>query len=303
MGRRAALPVAMSMALLMAGCSRTGAHAPVPVQAPAPAHAPAPSPAAAPLVAKAPAPAQPSADALLRAIFADHYQPGAHAGVIHVDDDKLESPFYAVTIAAVTELPDGRTVVVANGSPSDETGESRVHHTSQGLLNVYVLRRDREGGRWQVLERHENVESLGSSALIGDVAWITLAPGRPGFVVASGGNWQGATLYGQAVYALDDGVRSLGVVGGHSDNVGACQPGMDDCWEVDGKLRVADTDTQPGPYRDILADFSGRHYTLTEGADGNNVEQVKTQVHQSARYHFDGKSYVRVEGEEPLPSI
>jgi hypothetical protein len=241
-------------------------------------------------------------EALMRAIYGDRYLAGPKVGLIEADIPESEADIYAATIIGSTDLPDGRTVVVANGTPSDKSGEDHSAHVSPGLLNVYVLRRD--AGGWRVLERHESVDLLGSSGNIGGVDWITLAPGKPGFVISSGGSWQGSTVYGEVVYALDGGrLLSLGVAGGHSDNVGACVPGMDECWEVDGKPRVADADAQPGPYRDILVDFIGRHYTLAKDADDKLVERVKSRVRQSARYHFDGKSYVRVEGEEPLPSI
>jgi hypothetical protein len=233
---------------------------------------------------------------LMRAIFGKRYLPASRVGIIHVDDVRRESEFYAAEIRDVTKLPDGRTIVIANGTPSDETGKPFTAHSSKGLLNVYVLRRD--PGHWRVLARYENVDALGSSGSFGGVGWIELAPGRPGFTVKDGGTWQGNSQWVESLYALEDSVRSLGAVGGHSDYQGACEPTTGDCWEIDGELRMADVDAYPGPYRDILVDFSGKHYTLTEGVDGKDVEHLKSNVHESARYHFDGKAYVLVAGKD-----
>jgi hypothetical protein len=79
-------------------------------------------------------------------------------------------------------------------------------------------------------------------------------------------------------------------------------PGVEECWDVDSSIRFADS-PQGGGYRDILVVFTGKHYTVTEGKDGNDVEHLKSSVRQTARYHFDGKEYVLVSGTNPVPGI
>ena len=47
----------------------------------------------------------------------------------------------------------------------------------------------------------------------------------------------------------------------------------------------------------------GKHFRVTEDAKGNYVEHMTRTVHQTARHHFNGKTYVLVSGENPVPSI
>jgi hypothetical protein len=245
-------------------------------------------------------------DDLMRAIFGDRYRPERRYALVDTRENEDagditdDTGWNAMTIVAETTLPDGRTVVIVNGAPADEEGHSMVVHVSPGLLNVYFLRRD--GGRWTVLERQERLDELGTVGSIGSVSWAQLAPGRPGFIVSSGGTWQGSTVSGSSVYDLADGVRNLGGFGDHSDNAGDCLPEKPDCWDVSGEAHFVDNGQQ-GPYWDIRVDFSGKHYTVTAAPDGKQIEHVKSVVKQSALYRFDGKAYKLIEGSEPLPSI
>jgi hypothetical protein len=290
------------VALLLAGCSRHDAPRPA-------AAAPAPRPAAVAQVERSmstPVPARslkdqkPLADDLMRAIFGDRYQPARGMAVAEIEGGQQDSDWYALTLVATTTLPDGRTVAIVNGAPSDEQGSDMTAHVSPGLLNVYLLRRD--GARWTVLTRREGLEERGTFGSIGTVSWAQLGPGRPGFIVSGGGTWQGSTVSGSSVYDLADGVRSLGGFGDHSDNAGACVPEMDDCWDVSGAAHFVDGG-HPGPYWDIRVDFTGKHYTLIQAPEGGQTEHVKTVVKQSASYRFDGNAYKIVAGVEPLPDI
>jgi hypothetical protein len=304
---RAARPLpALLPALLLAACSRHEAPAP---QAAVPVVAAA-APAAAPGKAMSvPQPARsldeqkPLADELMQALFGQRYQAARGSAVIEMADGEGGTDLYAVTPLAATQLADGRTVVVANAAPSNEAGEDMSSHASSGVLNVYLLKRD--GGAWTVLGRHERVDELGSSGSIGSVSWAMVGPGRPGFIVSSGGTWQGSTILGGSVYDLSDGVRSLGGFSEHSDNGGACTPGeTGDCWEVDGAARFVPTEGgQPGRYWDIQVDYTGKHYTLTETPDGKEVEHLKSTIRETGRYRFDGKIYKMVAGTDPVPGI
>jgi len=304
--RRAAgwLPVLLPALLpaLLAACSR---HEASPVAQAAVAAAPAPSSVKAMSV---PEPARSLdgqkalADELMQALFGERYQAGRGSAVIEMDDGQGHTGLYAVTALAIHDLADGRTVMVANAAESNEAGEDLSAHASSGVLNVYLLKRD--GGAWTVLGRHERVDELGSSGSIGSVSWAMVGPGRPGFIVSSGGTWQGSTILGSSVYDLGDGVRSLGGFSEHSDNGGACMPETEDCWEVDGVARfVAREGGLPGPYWDIQVDYTGRHYTITETADGKEVEHLKSHVKETGRYSFDGKIYKMVAGSDPVPGI
>ena len=121
----------------------------------------------------------------------------------------------------------GGSAIVVNGSPSDENGADNAAHAPPGTLNVYTLRRTE--GVWQVIERHEDVSTMGSSGSIGVVKWIALGAGKPGIVVSSGGTWFGSTITNAEVFDLAPGMRSLGGFAEFSSNEGGCIPETEEC--------------------------------------------------------------------------
>lgn len=235
----------------------------------------------------------------MRAIFGDGYDPKADnalALIAYEGDDA----YFLMSMVDFTELPDGRTIVAVNGLPSDENRTDMAAHASPGMLNVYALRR--EGAGWKVVERHENVASMGSMGNFGTVEWVNLGPGKHGLIVSSGGTWFGSSIREAGIFELGEEVRPLGAYSQASDNAGACMPDTADCWDVGSTVRFTDS-PQGGPYKDLLVDYKGMHYTVTEDKDGNQVEHLNTRVQQTVRYHFDGKQYVLVSGTDPVPGI
>jgi hypothetical protein len=239
------------------------------------------------------------AAALMQAIFGDGYLAGDGAALVKIEDGE-DAGAWRMTLYSARELPDGRTAVVVNGAPSDEHGADMPAHASPGMLSVYTLRRT--DGAWQVIERHQDVGTMGSSGNIGVVKWITLGSGKTGIVVSSGGTWFGSTIANAEIFDLDRGMRSLGGFTASSSNAGACMPETPDCWDVDGRIGTVAA-AHEGDYRDIVVDFEGKHFRVTEDAQGHFVEHTTRTVHQTARYHFDGKTYVLVSGENPVPAI
>ncbi|TFW33726.1 hypothetical protein [Massilia horti] len=236
---------------------------------------------------------------LMRAIFQDNYDSNSGNAVVDIRQNGTDST-YLMALVCANELADGRTAVIVNGSPSDQNGADMSAHVTPGMLNVYTVRR--EDGDWTVLERRENVASVGSHGQIGSVKWINLSPNKQGFIVSSGGVWQGYEISMADVFDLGDGVRHLGGFREMSGNSGACMPEVDECWEIDSSMRFVDS-PQPAAYRDILVDFKGKRYKVTENKSGDFTEHLKANIEQSARYHFDGKKYVLVSGTNPVPSI
>jgi hypothetical protein len=289
------------MVLGLAACSRNS-HAPQPQ----PARAAAPA-AAATAAAVPPAPAPPQRRsvnveqqrALMRAIFADDYDPKAD-NALAVIEYEGEDAWFLMSFVDSTELPDGRTVVAVNGLPSNENRTDMSAHASPGMLNVYALRR--EGAGWQVVERHENVATMGSMGNFGMVEWVTLGPGKPGLIVFSGGTWFGSSISEAGIFEIGEEVRALGAYSKGSGNAGACMPETEDCWDVDSRFRFVDN-PEGGAYKDLLVDYEGKHYTVTEDKDGNQVEHLKRRVQQTMRFHFDGKEYTAVSGTSPVPGI
>jgi hypothetical protein len=236
---------------------------------------------------------------LMRAIFDDSYQADDGTALVAIEDGD-DAGYWRMTLYAAKDLPDGRTAVVVNGAPSDESGADGTAHASSGMLSVYTLRR--KEGAWKVIERHQDLGTMGSNGNVGVIKWIELGAGKPGIVVSSGGTWFGSTFADAAVYDLDRNMRRLGAFAELSSNAGACTPELKDCWDVEGKIGTVPS-ARADNYRDIVVDFSGKHFRVTENAKGDYVEHATRTVHQSARYHFDGKTYVLVAGGNPVPGI
>jgi hypothetical protein len=295
---RSLAAVAALAASCLAGCSRHEAPA---VQRPAPARpaAVAAAPLTSDLAVEAPSVGKAQEAALMQAIFGDDYHAQDGAAVAQIETGENEG-YWRMTLYAAKRLPDGRTAVVVNGAPSDENGGDAAAHASPGMLNVYTLRQ--ADGAWQVIERHREVSTMGSSGNIGMVKWIDLGAGKTGIVVSSGGTWFGSTIAIAEIFDLDHGMRSLGGFKELSSNAGGCMPETADCWDVDGKIG-----TVPAPganeYRDIVVSFEGKHFRVTEDAKGDLVEHPTHTVRQTARYRFNGKEYVLVSGENPVPPI
>lgn len=289
------------LAAALGACSRSAP--PTPHASPAPA-----APGTPPVAAAPPAPAAAATprawqgaphEAMMRAIFGAGYRQDSGDALAVIASDGADGT-YLMTHVASAELPDGRIAVVVNGALSDESGNDVAGHGQPGMLNVYMLQR--QGSDWKVLERHQNVASLGSDGHFSDVHWIGLGPGKPGFIVSSGGVWQGYSISVADIFELGNGVRTLGSFKESSSNAGACTPDSRECWDIDSTLRIADNGLHAG-YPDLLADFKGKRYTVTAAGPDKEVEHLKTAIRQTARYRFDGKAYQLVEGTNPAPDI
>jgi hypothetical protein len=235
----------------------------------------------------------------MQAIFGDDYRAEDDTALVEIEDGE-DAGFWRMTLRAARELPDGRIAVVVNGAPSDENGTDMAGHVSPGMLSVFTLRRTE--GAWQTVKRYLNVTTMGSSGNIGFVKWIALGPGRPGIIVSSGGTWFGSTMADAEIYDLDGDMRSLGGFPELSTNGGGCMPETKDCWDVGGKIGTVPA-AAGQEYRDIVVDFQGKHFRVTEDTKGDLIEHPTRAVRESARYRFNGKQYMLVSGKNPVPGI
>lgn len=283
--------------MFLAACSRHEAGPPprpaVRAALPAPAAAPASTPANAP--ANAPTLAKQEGKEWMRAIFEGAYDPAKERALVEEGESRT-----LMTLASGIRLADGRTVAIVNGAGADEEGNDIGGYATPGTLNVYFLKRGDKG--WEVLERREDVAQVGVRGDIGGVEWVTLGPGKQGFILGSGGMWQGYLLATADLFALDDETRHLGAFRTMSDSSGACTAESEDCWSVEADIRF-DTTAQPSGYADMLFDYHGKHYRVSESKDGSQIEHMTSTVKQTARWRFDGKQYVLVSGTDPLPQF
>jgi len=312
MALRAGLPLLAGVVLLigLGGCKRDEPVVPAPQptvhNAPPALAGTASTPKAAPAASVPDTPESQRQRAWMQTIFGDAYDPakGRALAQLEIDGNRQN---HLMTLVSSRSLPDGQVVVVVNGAPADEDGKETVYHGAQGVLNVYVLRAQDAG--WQVAERRESLSSMGTWGNIGDVDWVELGPGKPGFIVRSSGTWQGHTGEWANIIELGAPIRELGAISLASDNEGGCGPDME-CWDVDGIIRFADASAGANP-PDMLVDFSGKRYHFTEDPDqepdqgqGRAITtHLDATIRQTARYRFDGKTYALVEGSNPVPGF
>lgn len=201
---------------------------------------------------------------------------------------------YRLEPVAMHELADGRVAVVANAQMADDKEEGMSSHATPGLLSAYLLRQ--ADGQWRVEARHENIAELGSFGQFGEVEWVTLGEGRPGFTVQHGGTWQGHTISHLSVFDLND--RAMhdltGDVPIFSSNEGACGGDVPLCWNTEAKWQF---EKRPGArYDDLVLRFTGFEETRPDDAPEDAARERKEHSGM-ARYKFNGRAYVLVEGE------
>lgn len=286
---------ALLLGVCLAACTRTDDAATQQATAPL-----APLTATAPTAPPTPPPAalqeHQDRDAWMRAVFGQAYDANAGHALIEASGGAAEH--YVMTLKAAQRLPDGRIALVVNGMESDEHGntDEMIYSDAAGILNVYILQ-PAEGG-WAVIERHDDREALGKRGEIGEVAWISLGTDNTGFTVTSTDGNRGQWFTTSMVYELGHDVRELALLRSGSDIRSACVTEHEACWEIEGTLRT-DTPATADGYADILIDFHGKRFRVTEGANGEQVEHLIEPVKQTARYRFDGKSYVLASGANP----
>lgn len=232
--------------------------------------------------------------ALMTAIFEDKYDAAQDQALIHIGGME-EQQYLLMKMESANQLDDGRTVVIVNGSPTDESGTELPAHMQEGVLNVYTLRR--AGGMWTLMERYQNAATSGTYGNIGDVHWISLGEHRPGFLLQSHytafGNW----VSNMMIFELAQDVQYLGNIPDGSGNSGTCGQEQADCWEVESSFRLA-APSGAGP-RDLLVNFDEKHFRQTQDKDGADSEKLLDKTTYHTRYHFNGTEYVLASGKNP----
>lgn len=245
---------------------------------------------------------------LMKAVFGKKYRSKLKNAFASLPDKEHPGTTnrYLLTAYGHTVLPTGEVILVVNGEDADENGQSMTAHVSSGILNIYVLRHKKTG--WVVSKRYENFDSLGSDGNIGEVHWVNLGQGKTGLAMQSGGVWQGYVITFLSLYDVSNGkIRSLNqeLINLHSDNNGACGPDSK-CWDITGNMTfIASASTSE--YDDLILTFEGNRSQaegeVTEDMDSETINRSETPVHGRARYHFNGKVYTLVEGENIVPGI
>lgn len=239
---------------------------------------------------------------LLRAVYE-----GDVAGETYVEaemqdpNDRSIKDVFHLEPVAMHELADGSVALVANALKFDKDGRVITGHATRGMLSFYVMRK--EDGKWVVEKRHENIAALGSNGAFSEVKWVTLGEGKPGFVVEHGGSWMGSTIAWLSVFDLTDGSlhdltgESLSL---YSDNDVECTDDSSRCWQVGGEWQFEKR--EGSGHDDLVLRFSGFKEGRATKAPDKAARQRET-VTGMARYQFDGRRYVLVEGKNIVPEI
>lgn len=203
-------------------------------------------------------------------------------------------------------LKSGETVLVANAEMADDKSQASSGHPSPGLLNVFVLRQAE--GKWTVLKRHENVDTLGSDGHFGEVSWPIVGQGRQGMAVMSGSAGGGSSIESISLYDITGGnLRSLSpsTIAIRGGNEGNCDVELSgDCFSVTGKWLLAEPKV-PADYYDLMVAFTGEE-SKQPGDDERKPtgpRVVTKKINSTSRYAFDGKQYQLVDGTNPVPGF
>lgn len=278
-------------------------------QAPAPAAVAVP--VAVPATPVAPPTTAQKIDAILmKAVFGKDYRPATGDALTMLPDSDLDNrkvlSRHVVSPVANMVLKSGETVLVANAEMADDNGEASSGHPSPGLLNVFVLRQ--ADGKWTVLKRHENVDTLGSDGHFGAVSWPVVGQGRQGMAVMSGSSGGGSSIESVSLYDITGGdLRPLtrgtiSIKGGNENNCDAELSG--DCISVTGKWSFAEPKTA-ADYYDLLIAFTGEESKQPDDDERKPTgpRVVTKKINSTSRYAFDGKQYQLVDGTDPVPGF
>lgn len=243
---------------------------------------------------------------LMQAIFGGKFNPVHNAATMQLSvPDEAGMDVYTIEPVAHTFLPNGDAALVANALRGERGPDDNRIRAEGGLLNIFILRKTDE--RWALLKHHPNIARMGSWETIGRARFMQLAPGKPGLAMLHG---FAAMEYAHRQLSLfdltADPVRSLtgdGITIYFSTS--GCVPEEETiCSDIVAGWRFALPAAQ-ADYNDLVLTFVGQDDSKKEarrkGREGPVLASDITSLNGSARYAYNGKTYVLVEGKNPAP--
>ncbi|NHZ79083.1 hypothetical protein F2P44_07305 [Massilia sp. CCM 8695] len=238
---------------------------------------------------------------LMHAIFGENFNPAANEAPMELGEpDEPGVRMYTIEPVAHAFLPNGDAALVANALVVRAERDGIRVHTDGGLLNVFILRK--ADGRWTLLRHHANIARLGSWERIGTAKFMRLAPGKTGLAMLYGGAFQGyvdryLSLYDLGAQTMHD-LTGAGIA--VSASALACQPAdTETCYDVTSGWRFA-LSASGAAYNDLVFQFRGQEDSKKDvrrkGGEGPRLASDITRLDGCARYAYDGKTYVLVEG-------
>lgn len=242
---------------------------------------------------------------LMHAIFGDQYNPASDSAPMKLADvDHPDESMYAIEPVAHSFLPNGDAVLVANALVALPGRDGNRIHTEGGVLNIFILRKSE--GRWTLLKHHPNIARMGSWERIGKAQFVNLGVGKPGLAMRFGAGFQQFSKSEMALFDLSaDPIRPLA---GDGIALASSSPGcvpeeLETCYDIAATWRFS-ASASGAAYDDLVLSFTGqddsKKQARRKGQEGPVVAADITGHKESARYAYDGKSYVLVEGKNPV---
>ncbi|WP_154668302.1 hypothetical protein [Pseudoduganella violaceinigra] len=278
----------LGAALLLAACSKQEAP-----------HAPAkPDPAPVPALAQAKAAGSgslPSMMDLMRVVYGR--TEGDHViATFRNEEAPLVRERFRLEPVSMRALGADRVALVANGV-LDEIRDPK--YENAGRLSAYLLQK--QDGEWTVERKFENASSSGTFGQLGNVSWLDLGAGKPGFGIESTYTPDGLEIRQISLFDLAAPrmrnmsifMRSLA-----SDNEKICDAAKPECWSIKGTWRF---ERQPQQvYDDVVVDYVGYVETRPNNAP-ESEPRSRSEVNSTLRYTYRHGEYYLVSGE--LPSV
>lgn len=193
----------------------------------------------------------------------------------------------------IKELSPNRAVLVIGSTALDEEGERDECHACEGRASVFFFERKADG-EWALAGSALHVDGFGSHGGSGKFDFVQLSPDRHGFVIESGGTFQGYTMSSASIFELvtDNRVEPrteefIRIMADYEcdDEITA------DCYSVEGKWQFI-PGSNPAAF-DLCIDFEG----YIADAQGQ-----RENIHERALYSLGEKVFQLVEGRNPVPA-
>ncbi len=243
---------------------------------------------------------------LMQAIFGAKFNPVHNAATMPLSvPEEPGKHVYTIEPVAHTMLPNGDAALIANAVRGERGPDDNRVRAEGGLLNIFILRKTE--GRWALLKHHPNIDRMGSWETIGRARFVQLAPGKPGLAMLHGFAMMDYAQRKLSLFDLTaDPVRSLtgdGITIFFSTS--GCVPEEENiCSHIAAGWRFA-LPAGKADYNDLVLTFvgqdDGKKEARRKGQEGPVLASDITSLNGTARYAYDGKNYILVEGKNPGP--
>lgn len=154
------------------------------------------------------------------------------------------------------DLGNGKAALVISQIPADSPEPGMRDMALQATISAYLL--DKVDGKWKVSRRHESITEMGSNGFAGELTWLMLGAGKPGFAIVDASGNRGQSVKSLALFDLT--AKDMRTLAGkpilvHSDNDGDCEGERPHCWNISGEWRLVQKTGQA--FADLEIAFSG----------------------------------------------